>query len=192
MTRCIGLLLAAGAGRRMGKPKALVAGADGAPWVVSSIKTLRSGGCDEIVVVVGAEAEAVRERLSGQDVIVVDATDWADGMSASLKAGLEAITGLQAESALVHLVDLPDVGPEVVKRLLAESMDDALARATYDGRPGHPVLVGREHWRPIAAGLGGDRGARGYLDSRGAVTIECGELGTGHDVDSFPPVPRAI
>lgn len=185
MSQCIGLLLAAGAGLRMGKPKAMVAGADGTPWVISSSITLRSGGCDEVVVVVGADADVVREQLSGQEVTVVEAADWADGMSVSLKAGLEAITGRQAESALIHLVDLPDVGPEVVKRLLTESAADALARATYDDRLGHPVLIGREHWRAVAAGAAGDYGAREYLSSRDVVKIECADLATGRDVDSM-------
>lgn len=192
MSQCIGVLLAAGAGRRMGQPKATVTGADGVPWVVSSADALRSGGCDEVVVVVGADAEAVRAHLSGSAVSVVEADDWADGMGASLKAALEAIADRQAEAALIHLVDLPDVGPHVIQRLLDQSAVHALARATYEGRPGHPVLIGREHWRAIAGTVSGDRGARDYVDSRAVVMIECGDLAAGRDVDSLGPAMRTV
>ena len=183
MSHTIGLLLAAGAGSRMGKPKALVSGTDGTPWVVSSVNTLRDGGCDEIMVVIGAEADEVRTLLAGQDVMLVEAANWAEGMSASLRAGLAAIADRDAEAVLVHLVDLPDVGTNVIGRLLAKSAPTTLARATYGGRPGHPVLFGREHWAAIATETSGDQGARGYLALQGVVEMDCSDLATGRDVD---------
>ncbi len=65
---------------------------------------------------------------------------------------------------IVTLVDLPDVGAEVVRRVLADPVDAAtLRRAAYDGTPGHPVLIGRDHWAGVAAAARGDRGARDYL-----------------------------
>ena len=77
----------------------------------------------------------------------VVAEDWAAGMSASLRAGLSSVDGSGASAALVSLVDLPDVTAEVVRRVVAAAAGaDHLARATYDGRPGHPVLIGRDHW----------------------------------------------
>lgn len=183
MTVKIGLLLAAGAGRRMGKPKALVTGEDGAPWVVSSVQTLRDGGCHEIVVVIGAEADTVRALLAGQDVSIVEAADWADGMSASLRAGLESIAGRDAESVLVHLVDLPDVGPDVIARLLEKSAPNTLVRAMYEDKPGHPVLFGSDHWAAIAEEAAGDQGAKDYLAVHSVVGMECSDLATGRDVD---------
>lgn len=183
MMSTIGLLLAAGAGRRMGKPKALVTSDDGVPWVLSSVRTLRDGGCDEIVVVIGAEADAVRAVLTDEDVRLVEAAEWAEGMSASLKAGLDAIADRDTEAALVHLVDLPDVGADVVRRLLAEVTPGTLLRAMYHGAPGHPVLFGRQHWAAVAEKATGDRGARDYLAVHDVVTIECGDLATGRDVD---------
>ncbi|MWC00434.1 nucleotidyltransferase family protein, partial [Agromyces sp. MMS17-SY077] len=59
----------------------------------------------------------------------------------------------------------------------------ALARATYRGLPGHPVLLGRDHWAPLAAALHGDRGAGPYLVAQGALAVECGDLATGADRD---------
>jgi molybdenum cofactor cytidylyltransferase/nicotine blue oxidoreductase len=184
----VGLLLAAGAGRRMGGPKALIRDEDGTSWLLRSIDVLRDGGCVDVTVVVGAEADAVRELLTDENASVVEAARWAEGMGASLRTGLWALaqSGDEAVAACVHLVDLPDVGAKVVARVIAAAdpvTPDALVRATYSGRPGHPVLIGRDHWTPIAAGAGGDRGARTYLDAYDAQRIECADLATGRDVD---------
>ena len=59
----------------------------------------------------------------------------------------------------------------------------ALIQATYDGAPGHPVLIGRSHGGPRAATLTGDTGARVYLRDQGALRIECSDLWSGHDID---------
>jgi CTP:molybdopterin cytidylyltransferase MocA len=196
-----GLLLAAGAGSRMGRPKALVSDAAG-PWLTRSLHTLLSGGCDGVTVVLGAGAEQARALLaadvSASGVNAVVAPDWAEGMSASLRAGLGALEGTTADAALVHLVDLPDVGANVIARVTARAIGGSagpsaqnrlvLARAGYHARPGHPVLIGRDHWAPLMAGLHGDRGARDYLASQQATVIECGDLATGIDAD----VPTAL
>lgn len=168
-----GLLLAAGAGRRMGTPKALVDG-----WLRRSVQVLVDGGCDHVRVVLGASADEARILLDDLDVEVVVADDWADGMGASLKGGLGEIDG----DVLVNLVDLPDVGADVVARVLASGA--ALARATYDGRPGHPVLIGAVHREALIETLHGDVGARAYLDAHDVLGVECGDLATGRDVDS--------
>jgi CTP:molybdopterin cytidylyltransferase MocA len=59
----------------------------------------------------------------------------------------------------------------------------SLARATYDGRPGHPVLIGKDHLGPLRGTLHGDVGARAYLDAHDVLAVECGDLATGADVD---------
>jgi CTP:molybdopterin cytidylyltransferase MocA len=58
-----------------------------------------------------------------------------------------------------------------------------LRQAVFGGRPGHPVLIGREHWTAVADALAGDRGARGYLVAHGVDEVECGDLFDGHDID---------
>lgn len=185
-----GLLLAAGAGRRMGGPKALVRDASGTPFAVRAVHTLRDGGCPEVTVVVGASAPEVSALLDPLDVTVVPADRWDEGMGASLVAGLDAVAAGSETSVVVHLVDLPDVGSAVVARLLAEGGPGpaALARAAYDGRPGHPVLIGREHWAGVAATATGDQGARAYLRAHAHRLVECGDLATGVDVDTPPEV----
>ncbi|HET9829264.1 MAG TPA: nucleotidyltransferase family protein [Nocardioidaceae bacterium] len=185
--RTVGLLLAAGAGRRMGRPKALLRNADGEPFLVRAVGRLREGGCLRVMVVLGAGVDEARLLLPGSgDVEVVVAEDWDEGMGASLRAGLRALDGSDADAALVSLVDLPDVDAAVLRRVVAAGEPAgarALVRATYDGRPGHPVLIGRGHWAGVVTTAHGDRGARGYLASHDVTTCECGDLATGRDVD---------
>lgn len=175
-----GLLLAAGAGRRMGRPKALVD-----DWLVRGVTTLRDGGCDPVTVVLGAVVDEAVALLGDDPARVVVADDWAAGMGASLRAGLASLADGPGEAALVTLVDLPDVGAGVVRRLLAEPPGPTtLRRAAYDAVPGHPVLLGRDHWAGVAEAARGDRGARDYLATRPVDVVECGDLATGEDVDS--------
>ncbi|PWJ49019.1 CTP:molybdopterin cytidylyltransferase MocA [Quadrisphaera granulorum] len=189
-----GLLLAAGAGTRFGGPKALAHDDDGEPWLVQRVRALRDGGCDRVLVVLGAQAERARELVPvDSEVAVVVAEHWEEGMSASLRAGLLALAAHEPPSAtaLVALVDTPGLHPAVVRRVLSASSStgrpvSALARATYAGRPGHPVLIGRAHWSAAAAAARGDRGAGPYLRSAGARLVECADLDDGADVDTRP------
>jgi CTP:molybdopterin cytidylyltransferase MocA len=189
----VGLLLAAGGGSRMGLAKALVDDPGGGSFVERGVRVLREGGCTPVVVVVGAQSEraASLATAAGADV-VVEASDWASGQSASLRRGIEALRATEADVACVLLVDLPDVGADVVAALLA-AVDSghaagdgraALARAAYLGVPGHPVVIGRDHWVAIAAEATGDRGARDYLAAHPHASIELGDLASGRDVDT--------
>jgi CTP:molybdopterin cytidylyltransferase MocA len=169
----------------MGRPKALVADEDGTPWLARSVAALLSGGCEAVTVVLGAQADEARGLLPPGPVTVVVADDWAQGMGASLRTGLAALGTTDGDAALVSLVDLPDVGPEVCRRVLAAADGrDALARATYAGRPGHPVLLGRHHWTGAAGSATGDTGARDYLATHDVLAVECGDLASGRDVDT--------
>ena len=152
-----GLLLAAGAGTRMGRPKALVHDDDG-PWLGRGVATLTAGGCATVTVVLGAGADEAVPLLDGLGVDLVLAADWAEGMSASLGAGLRALAGSEATACLVHLVDLPDVTPEVIARLVATGRRPARRPGQGDVRrpPGPP---GAARPRPLG-GCPGDAGRR--------------------------------
>lgn len=168
------MLLAAGAGTRYGMPKVLAEQRD---WLRRAVIALTEGGCDDVVVVLGAAVVDV----PGPARAVV-ARDWIDGISASVRAGLLAVDS--AHVAVLHTVDTPDVGADVVRRVLAGAGPSGLARATYGGRPGHPVAIAREHWGGLLATLRGDEGARTFLADRDdVVAVECGDLATGDDVD---------
>jgi CTP:molybdopterin cytidylyltransferase MocA len=106
-------------------------------------------------------------------------------MSASLRAGLAAASG---DGALVTLVDLPDLPAAVARRVVGDWPADAagsavLRRAAHSGRPGHPVLIGADHWAALAESLVGDHGGRAYLDEHGVQLVECGDLFDGRDHD---------
>ena len=177
----VGLLLAAGSGERFGGPKALARDDDGTSWLLRSVAALRP--CREILVVLGAEAETAAALLP-MSVSRVRTDDWAEGMGASLRAGLDALGPTDHDAALVSLVDLPDVDAAVVARVVGAATGPGdLARAAYDGVPGHPVLLGRDHWAGVVASARGDRGARDYLDAHDVTLVECGDLATGVDVD---------
>ena len=123
------------------------------------------------------------------------ADGWDEGMGASLRAGLTALADGGADAALVTLVDLPDVDAAVLRRVLdagsgAAPATGALVRSTYDGSPGHPVLIGRDHWAGVVDTASGDQGARSYLSSHPPVLCECGDLATGRDLDRPEDLPH--
>jgi CTP:molybdopterin cytidylyltransferase MocA len=168
----------------MGLPKALVTD-DRGSWLVRGVDLLRDGGCTRVTVVLGADVARAAAMLVDLDASITVADDWADGMGASLRAGLRSLEGSTDHGALVTLVDLPDLVPAVVARVIASGAGPAaLARATYDGRPGHPVLLGRDHWPGVIETAVGDQGARSYLAGRDVTLVECGDLATGRDMDS--------
>lgn len=214
MSEVAGIVLAAGQGRRMGQPKALLSRPSGVSYLESACRVLLNAGCHRVIAVLGAEADAAAQalRLAGLSVpagslqrsdapvdIAVN-PDWAAGMSTSLRVGLARLQEGPAgdgegygyddvEAAVIHLVDLPDVGTSVVKRLLREGCGApglrwALARAGHQGVPGHPVLLGREHWAGVLESLEGDAGARGYLRAHAPVLVDVSDLATGRDVDT--------
>ncbi|MFF4659727.1 NTP transferase domain-containing protein [Streptomyces sp. NPDC001381] len=183
----IGLLLAAGGGRRLGgRPKALLTHR-GRPLVEHAVGVLQTAGCTRVHVVLGAAADAVRERARLEGCVVVENPDWEEGMGTSLRAGLASLAGTGARAALVSLVDQPGIGPEAAARTRAAFEDEGtLAAASYDGVRGHPVLFGAAHWAGVAASASGDQGARAYLKAHAAVLtlVECGDVARPYDIDT--------
>jgi CTP:molybdopterin cytidylyltransferase MocA len=184
---CTGIVLAAGAGTRYGKPKALAE--DGA-WLRSAITALRDGGCDPVIVMLGA---------TGPDPAVLglpDGTrcrwvaDWATGLSATVRAALRAAAETGTRYVAFLPVDTPDIGADVVARMLAaaRSSKSGLARAVFHNTPGHPVVIENKHWEAISKTAIGDIGAGSYMGGRqDMVCVTCDDLATGTDRD-FPEV----
>ncbi len=183
----IGLLLAAGGGRRMGnRPKALLP-YGGRPMVEHALGVLRAGGCTRVRVVLGAEAARVLATADLDDADVVLNPDWETGMGSSLRAGL---TGLVADAALIGLVDTPGVTPEAVARVLACGAE--LAAASYDGERGHPVLIASRFFAEAREDAVGDAGARALLRAHAAELhlVECGDVASPEDVDTPEQLAR--
>jgi CTP:molybdopterin cytidylyltransferase MocA len=183
--RVAGLLLAAGGGRRIGAPKALLR-LDGRLLVERAVGVLREAGCAPIVVVLGAGADRVRAEADLGDATIVMNGAWASGLGSSLRAGLDALAGTPAEATVVMLVDTPGVTAEAVRRVAALPYRQALVCATYGGRRGHPMLFGRAHWSGIATLAKVDVGARPYLIARGGEVLDvaCDGVGSDDDIDT--------
>ena len=184
-------MLAAGGGRRYGGPKALVRHDDGQLLVERAVDTLRAGGCAPIIVVLGAEAARVRTEARLGDVSLVDDPSWKRGMGSSLRAGLTALSETDADATAVLLVDTPGIGPEAVSRVLgACDGPGSLLSATYKGKRGHPVVLGREHWAGVTVLATADVGARAYLVAHADQVrgVPCEDVADDTDLD-FPPVP---
>ncbi len=175
--RVAGVLLAAGAGTRFGMPKVL---AERGAWLRAAVAALAGGGCADVVVVLGAAVVDVPAPARA-----TLAEDWRWGMGASLRTGLTAAG--DADYAVVLTVDTPDIGADVVARVLtaARAAPSGIARATYGGRPGHPVVIARRHWPALLETLHGDEGARAFLAARAdVVAVDCADLATGTDIDT--------
>lgn len=183
MSAC-GIVLAAGAGVRFGGPKALARDLDGTPWVATAVETLRVAGCEPVLVALGARA-ADAVRLVPVSAVVVDVPRWSEGLSTTLRTVLAAAEQTDAEAALIIPVDVPELPAAACLRVLAAGVaPTVLARATYAGRPGHPVLIGRAHWAPLTDHLAGDTGGGPYLHAQGATAVACEDLWNGHDIDT--------
>lgn len=185
-----GLLLAAGSGTRMGGPKALLE-IDGERLVERGIRLLKDGGCEQVTVVLGAQADDVRPFC--REATVVVARDWQTGMGASLRAGLAALTAAPAiDTCIVALVDQPRVQPEAVRRLLAAPGTAAVA--SYAGRGRNPVRLDRELWADVSAAAHGDEGARGWLRTHAELvrTVDCTDVGAPDDLDTPQDLDRYV
>lgn len=212
-SRVVGIVLAAGAGSRYGEPKALARDSTGRPWVRSVVETLWSAGIGRVIVILGAQARRAA-RLVPEGAEVVIAGEWESGMAASLRAGLDAAgevargagrsvegpvdaesTGLVStkptvliDAALIALVDQSALPVEVVALAVAPPVGGAaLRRITYAGRPGHPVLIGRDHWPSLRASLRGDTGAGPWLATQSVEEIPGDRWWDGADIDTRTP-----
>lgn len=172
-----GLVLAAGGGTRFGDSPKLLADLGGRPLLEWSVRA--ACGVPElarVVVVLGAHAEEVRARVDFGRAETLVCPDWATGQAASLRRGLTALA--QASTVIVTLGDAPLITAAVIARFVGEP---PRTRATYAGRPGHPVVLGPDEIRTLMS-LGGDTGARELL--RGGPVMEVGHLCSGRDVDT--------
>jgi CTP:molybdopterin cytidylyltransferase MocA len=179
------MVLAAGEGTRFGFPKGLARTPDGTPWLALAERMLRLAGCDDVIVLVGARGDEVA-ALADERSVVVRVDDWEDGLAATLRAGVAAAARAGCDIAVITPVDTPDAPADAVRRLLAITPDDpatTLTQAVYRGAPGHPVLIGRDHFAALTEALTGDRGARAYLTAHGAIEVECADLWSGADID---------
>jgi molybdenum cofactor cytidylyltransferase len=158
------ILLAAGESKRMGRPKQLLEWR-GKTLLQHSLESLINSDADEIILVLGHEADRIRKSLSALPIKTVINPDYKQGMASSLRHGLLAMDR-GSEAFLVLLADQPGIGPEVIN-ILIRTFQQAdpkrgIVRPVYRGLQGHPVLIGVRYLQE-ALQLQGDVGARRIL-----------------------------
>ena len=189
--RTTAVVLAAGAGTRLGKgPKALLP-YRGRPLVESIAGALLDGGCREVVVVLGAGAADVAAIAELDRYRTVVNVDWQSGMGSSFLLGNAAAD--PGDHLLIALVDQPGLTLRTVGRLLAAHRPGRITAAAYgdggaDGtvRRGHPLLIDVGLRDAVASTVAGDAGARGFLQAHPELVdeVDCSDQSTGQDVDT--------
>ena len=185
-----GLVLAAGEGRRLGGPKALLE-IDGERLVDRAVRVLQETGCSPVYVVAGAAPLADVPGQASGSVVVVDNPDWATGMGSSVRRGLASVA---EDAVVIMVVDTPRIGAQAVRRLVeAHAGGASAAVATYDGAPRNPVLLTREHFADASALAVGDVGARAFLAARPDVVtaLECSDVADPSDIDTLEELRAA-
>ncbi|HEY2702788.1 MAG TPA: nucleotidyltransferase family protein [Candidatus Dormibacteraeota bacterium] len=189
--RTAGVVLAAGASRRMGRPKQLLP-LGGTTLLGTVLAAARGARLDEVVLVLGAEAGSIGAALDTRGVRVVIAADHAEGMGASLRTGVAAL-GPEVERVAILLGDQPRVGPALVDAVLEHHRRSGLPAAAVSsgGVLQPPVVADRRLW-PQLLGARGDSGLRALLRAAPGMVATLSVDGAAIDVDTPDDYRRLI
>ena len=182
-----GVVLAAGRSSRMGEANKLLAPVDGAPMVRRVVETVLQASLDPVVVVLGHDAEDVRETLAGLPVHFTVNAEYARGISSSVGAGIRAVTG-RADGAMVVLGDMPWISDSDLEALVAAFGPDegrGICAPVVERKRGNPVLWSARYF-PELQTLEGDVGARHLLAEHHDDVFEVNVSGDGvlKDIDT--------
>jgi molybdenum cofactor cytidylyltransferase len=159
------IVLAAGMSTRMGQNKLLLL-FKGKPLIAHAVDTLLASEIDEIIVVLGNEADKVQEKLRGRQVRLIENPDFREGLSTSVRAGVTAVSR-QADGIMVYLADQPLLEPADVNRILrafvhAKNAGKSIVVPFFDRQRGNPVLLDSSY-REAILGVVGDIGCKGVI-----------------------------
>jgi len=178
--RLSGVLLAAGASLRLGRPKQLL------PWqgetlVRRAARAALEAGVDELIVVVGSHREEVAASLSGLVLRVVENERWPEGLGTSIAAGVRAASG---DAVLLQLADQPGVDAALLRELVAgmRAGHERVACA-YAGVIGVPALFSDPADLAALGGMSGERGAQALLRRAGVEVLAIPAERAAHDID---------
>jgi molybdenum cofactor cytidylyltransferase len=182
----VGVVLAAGMSRRLGRPKQLVE-IDGVPLVRIVATTCLQSSLDHVVVVTGHESDAIAGALRDLPVRTVWNADYESGQASSLKTGLRSAIESGADAVVVVLADQPGVSSETIDRLLNARRDSGawIGMAMYGEERGHPVLFGSESFVELDK-ISGDQGGREVIKRHRdrVVLVDGGREQVPMDVDT--------
>jgi len=180
-----GVVLAAGESSRMGRDKPLLE-YRGKAFLENIIAALRGAGVQRIVVVLGHNAESIKQHVDLSAVEVIVNHDYRRGQTSSLQAGLQALAGNEPVGVLICLVDHPAISADTLLKLIHRfrSARKPIVIPQMQGKHGHPVLISRELFGEIAA-LGPDQGADKVIHRYHSQTefVEVTDPGILLDVD---------
>jgi molybdenum cofactor cytidylyltransferase len=159
------IVLAAGMSTRMGQNKLLLDFKD-KPLIAHAVDTLLASEIDEVIVVLGHEADKVQEKLRGKQVRLIQNPDYREGLSTSVRAGVNAVSS-QAAGIMVYLADQPLLEPADANRILrafthAKEVGKSIVVPFFDGQRGNPVLLD-SLYREAILGVVGDVGCKGVI-----------------------------
>jgi molybdenum cofactor cytidylyltransferase len=177
------VLLAAGASTRMGSPKQLLS-YRGRPLIRHAAETALAAGCDPVMVVLGAHAPEIRAALDGLDVVVVENTDWKEGIGTSIRAGISGAEIMGCDGAVLGLADQPLVTSEILKRLVDEHEETGrpIVASEYADTVGVPAFFSREYFPKLTALLPSE-GCKAVIlaNIEQSIRISCPEAETDLD-----------
>jgi molybdenum cofactor cytidylyltransferase len=190
------LILAGGAGRRFGAGELgakLLADLAGAPLIRRVTERVLAAGFAEVIAITGAGDAVIRQALAGADLSISHAPDWAEGMAATLRAGIAAVSD-EAAGVCIFLGDMPLV-PVGLCPALAEAAvrTGYAARPRCEGQPGHPVAFTRAAFADLMA-LQGDQGATALLKARpeAVAYLDTADTGALLDIDTPADLAAAV
>jgi molybdenum cofactor cytidylyltransferase len=189
--RVAAIVLAAGRASRFGTQK-LIAPLDGAPMVTWAARAAAHSRAARAIAVLGADAERVRETLAGIAIDIVIADDHASGMSASLRAGLDALRA-DIDAVVIVLGDQPSVGSAIIDLVIArwEATHASIVQAMYRDGASHPVLFARAMFGELRA-VRGDRAGREVLERhRDRIVYVTVDSDAPRDIDTPDDYDRA-
>lgn len=187
------IILAAGASTRMGGRPKLLLTHHGVPLVRRAVETAVSGGCTDVIVVLGANHEQYRTQLQGTAARLLHNPEFSQGMSSSIRVGIEALAE-DTQAAIIMLADQPFIDPGVIERLITTYVTSKarIVACDYGGVRGAPVLFDRALFLELLL-LEGDQGGRHVMTiyPRNVTTIEISPTAAA-DIDTPEDARRLL
>jgi molybdenum cofactor cytidylyltransferase len=190
------IILAAGMSTRMGQNKLLLS-FQGKTLIARAVDTLLASEMDEVIVVLGHEAEKVRAQLGGKPVRLVHNPDYRDGLSTSVRVGVRAVSP-QVEGIMIYLADQPLLEPADVNFMvkafaLAKDANKSIVVPLFHGQRGNPVILNasyREAMLEVVGDVGCKRVIKRYSDKVFRVEMETDHV--VRDVDNVEDYEEVV
>jgi molybdenum cofactor cytidylyltransferase len=183
--RIAAVLLAAGESSRMGQPKQLLQWR-GRPLIEHAARTAVEAGLRPVVVVIGSRADDMRAAIRSP-VTIVENARWAEGMSTSLQAGLQALPD-DVDAAIMLLVDQPRIGAGHLRAVIEAYRESGMpiVGSAFQGRRASPTLFDRSLFADLMR-IVGDEGGRSIVraNPQRLFLVEAGDALTLQDIDSI-------